>query len=136
MPDFDTVALNPDLPIKVGTVVDAFILDSPVGTKVLYHFGKNPAELDRINKLNPIAQARELTKIELKVSGSAASASSARPITQAPRPPHQVSGNGTVNKDAVEEAIEQQDVRSYMTEQNSRDSRLQSVRAARKRANG
>jgi len=131
LPDFREVALNPDLTIKAGSVVDVFILDSPVGAKVLYHLGKNPAELDRINALNPIAQARELTKIELKVSGSAGSSSSARSVSQAPRPPHQVSGKGTVTKDAVEEAIEKQDVQTYMREQNQRDSRLHAVRRTR-----
>jgi hypothetical protein len=129
--DFDAVALNKDLPLKEGTVPDVFILESPQGADVLYYLGKNPGELERINGLNPIAQARELTKIELKVSGN--SSASAKPITQAPRPPHQVSGKGTVTKDSVEAAVEEQDADAYMREQNSRDPRLRSVRANRKK---
>lgn len=120
--DFNEVALNPDLPIKQGSVVDVFILDSPHGTDVLYHLGQNPAELERINKLNPIGQARELTKIELKFSATEEKKSTpARPITQAPRPPHQVSGKGTVAKDAVEQAVEDQDQETYNREANARE---------------
>jgi hypothetical protein len=131
--DFDAVALNNDLPLKEGTVPDVFILESPQGADVLYYLGKNPGELERINGLNPIAQARELTKIELKVSGNSSAGTSAKPITQAPRPPHQVSGKGTVAKDSVEAAVEEQDADAYMREQNSRDPRLRSVRANRKK---
>jgi hypothetical protein len=129
--DFNTVALNPDLPLKEGSVPDVFILDSPAGTDVLYYLGQNPAELERINKLNPIGQARELTKIELKVSGQQNS-SSAKPESQAPRPPHQVSGKGTVAKDAIEEAVESQNADTYMEEANRRDPRVQAVLRSRK----
>jgi len=117
--DYNEVALNPDLPIKQGSVVDMFILDSPHGTDVLYHLGQNPAELDRINKLNPISQARELTKIELKLSEE--KSTSAKPVTQAPRPPHQVSGKGTVSKEAVEQAVEDQDQETYARAMNARE---------------
>jgi len=126
--DFDDVALNVDLPLKEGSVADAFILDSAHGTDVLYYLGAHPEELERINGLNPIAQARELTRIELKVSGDRSSSSSARPVTQAPRPPQQVSGKGTVAKDAVEAAVAEQDTETYIREQNSRDPRLLALR--------
>jgi len=126
--DYDDVALNPDLPLKEGSVPDAFILDSAHGTDVLYYLGAHPEELVRINGLNPIAQARELTRIELKVSGDKSSSSSARPVTQAPRPPQQVSGKGTVAKDAVEAAVAEQDTETYIREQNSRDPRLLALR--------
>jgi hypothetical protein len=125
--DFDDVALNVALPLKEGSVADAFILDSAHGTDVLYYLGAHPEELERINGLNPIAQARELTRIELKVSDKSSS-SSARPVTQAPRPPQQVSGKGTVAKDAVEAAVAEQDTETYIREQNSRDPRLLALR--------
>lgn len=115
--DFEAVALNPDLPIKEGSPVDLFTLDSPIGTDVLYHLGQNPAELDRINKLNPLAQVRELTKIELKLSETKAPV---RQITAAARPPNQVSGKGTVAKDSVVQAVEDQDQDTYNREQNAR----------------
>ena len=118
-PDFQEVALDDDLPIKQGSPVDLFILDSAAGTDILYHLGSNPEELDRINKLHPLAQVRELTKLELKLTDKAAPP--AKKVTQAPRPPHQTAGTGTVTKDAVQKATEEGDFDSYMREQNARD---------------
>jgi len=118
--DFDAVALNPDLPLKEGSVPDVFILDSPHGTEVLYYLGANPEELTRINKLNPISQARELTKIELKVSGQQTQAAPVKKITAAPPPPRQVSGSGTVQKDATQQAVEDGDAEAYIRAENAK----------------
>lgn len=119
--DFKEVALADDLPIKLGGPVDLFMLSSPIGTDVLYHLGKNRAELTRINGLNPLEQVRELTKLEIKLTAKAPPRTPA--ITTAARPPHQASGTGkgTVTKDAVEKAVEEGDSESYMREQNRRD---------------
>lgn len=121
--DFDAIALDTKHPLKEGSVPDVFILDSDFGTDILYHLGKNPGELERINQLNPVAQARELTKIELKVSGGDSEKKPApgKKITQAPPPANQVSGRGTVAKDAVEQAVEEGDSETYIREQNARD---------------
>jgi len=132
MPDFQEVALNPDLPIKQGSVADVFILSRPAGPKVLYYLGQNPDVLDQINGMNQIDAAYALSEIEMKVSGARSASSSARSVTQAPRPPHQVSGKGTVAKDTVDDAIEHQDQSAYNREQNSRDPRLLAVRRSRK----
>lgn len=129
-PDFREVALNPDLPIKQGSVADVFILARPSGAKVLYHLGKNPEVLDAINAMNPIDAAFALSEIELQVSKK--SSAPVRTVTQAPKPPSQVSGKGTVAKDAVDDAVKQQDLQTYMREANARDSRLQSVRNSRR----
>ena len=69
--------------------------------------------------LNPVRQLRELAKIEnsLPEKGKAAPV---RQVTQAPRPPHQASGKGTVGKDAVETALEENDSEAYMREANAR----------------
>lgn len=114
--DYDAVALNPDLPIKQGSAVDAFILDSPQGVDVLYHLGKNPTELDRINKLNPVAQIRELTKLEQKYS-----VTPAKRITSAPPPPRTVNATGTTGADEVETALKGDDFASYRDRANARD---------------
>lgn len=131
-PDFKEVALNPDLPIKQGSVVDVFILSRPQGAKVLYHLGQNPDLLDEINAMSPIDAAYALSEIEIKVSGRSSS-SSARTVTQASRPPHQLSGKGTVSKDAVVDAVEHQDQGTYQREQNARDPRLLAVRNSRRK---
>jgi hypothetical protein len=129
--DFDQVALNPDLIIPRGSVVDGFLLDSDHAGEVLYHLGQHPEILEGfygnhdpktgkyVNKVTPFAQARALTKIEEQFDKSVSS--SAKPVTQAPRPAHQVSGNGTVVKDAVAQAVDDQDQETYMREANARE---------------
>lgn len=115
-PDFDEIALNTTLPIHEGSVTDLFVLDSDHGAEVLYYLGKNPAELTRINALNPLRQARELYKIEDKLFS--APAPSAPKITRAPAPPHEVSGKGTVPPDETEQALEDDDFQAYKAAEN------------------
>lgn len=64
--DFEEVALNPNLPIHAATA--AYIRGSDLGGEVSYFLGKNPREAERIYGLDPVAQWRELTKIETKLS--------------------------------------------------------------------
>ena len=70
--------------------------------------------------MNPVRQIRELARIENSLPENGKPHAPARTITQAPRPPHQVSGKGTVAKDAIEEAVEKNDVAAYMREANAR----------------
>ena len=122
--DYESVAFSPDLRIPEGSVTDAFILDSEQGAEILYHLGQNPAELTRISALPPIAQARELVKLEEKFSTPgtpAAPKPPAKTVTSAPRPPREVGGNGMTSKDAVEHALEEGDEAAYMAAQNARD---------------
>ena len=113
--DYDAVALNPELPIKQGSITDAFILDSDHGTDVLYHLAKNPAELERIQALNPLAQARELFKIEQTFVGPPKPAPKPAPakVTQAPPPPHQVQGKPSTQVDEVEQAVKDGDQEAF-----------------------
>jgi hypothetical protein len=140
--DFDEVALSPDLVIPRRSATEAFLLDSDHPGEVLYYLGKHPEILQGfygdhdpktgkfVNKLTPTAQLRELTKIELKVAAAAkddkgdeksSATTPAKPVTQAPPPPHQVSGKGTVGKDAVVQAVEEGDQETYNREQNARE---------------
>jgi len=64
--DFEQVAYNPNLPIT--TVMAETIRSSDVGPDVAYYLGANPKEADRISKLAPYLQAKELGKIEVKVT--------------------------------------------------------------------
>lgn len=130
-----------------GSHIDGFFLDSDRGQDVLYEIGKNFDQHKHIFArdaqgkylLNPVRQVRELAKIENALSPHSETAaasqdkdkdkeknasdktSSARPVTQAPRPPHQVSGKGNAAKDSVEQAVEDSDQETYMREQNARD---------------
>lgn len=60
--DFDQVAYNPNLPVT--EYMAQSIQSSDVGPDLLYWLGTNPKEADRIARLNPILQAKEIGKIE------------------------------------------------------------------------
>ena len=127
-----------------GSPLDGFFLDADRGHDVLYYIGSHFADCKHIFArdargnylLNPIRQIRELAKIEAKLgakpaasassaaaagTGAAGDGSSAKPVTQASRPPHQVSGTGTVAKDAAEQAVEDGDFETYQRAQNAKD---------------
>jgi len=63
--DFEQVAYNPKLPIT--NVMAESIQSSEIGPEVAYHLGANPKEADRISRLSPILQAKEIGKIEAKL---------------------------------------------------------------------
>ena len=144
-PDYDDVMTQvltskevdgrPPIFYTAGSPIDAFILKTPNGTDVLYHCAKNisnPA-IREIFARNPQGNAYVLSSVEqvgrlavlahtlASKSAAPAPTPSAKPITQAPRPPHQTSGQGAVNKDPVVAAVETQDQETYMREQNARD---------------
>jgi hypothetical protein len=64
--DFEAVAYNPRLPISEA-MAEA-IQSSDVGPDVAYYLGSNPKEAARIAQLSPIQQAREIGKIEVKLT--------------------------------------------------------------------
>ncbi len=136
--DFDQVALSEDLTIPAGSVAEMFIHDSDQGGEVLYYLGQHPEVLAGFYRdydpktgkfqslMTPQRQFRALMEIEARVSGSgsgekSSSSSSAKPVTQASRPPHQVSGKGTVAKEAVEQALEDGDFETYSRAQNAKE---------------
>jgi hypothetical protein len=127
--DFEQVAFNPDLLIPKYSVTDVFLLESDHAGEVLYYLGQHPEITQSFygdhdvktgkftNKMTPPRQFRKLMEIETEVSKPAP----APKITQASRPPHQVSGKGTVAKDAVEQAVEDNDTEAYIRVQNERE---------------
>jgi len=125
-----------------GSHIDGFFLDSDVGHEVMLHLAQNWDAYkhifarDQAGKylVNPIRQVRELAKIEHALGGSSSNEGgadetgaaarkpiAAKPVSQAPRPPHQTSGKGAVTKDPIAEAVEAGDTDSYMREMNARD---------------
>ena len=64
--DFEQVAYNPNLPIT--TEMAQAIQYSEIGPELAYHLGTNPKEAERISKLPPILQAKEIGKIEAKLA--------------------------------------------------------------------
>ena len=64
--DFEQVAYNPKLPIT--DAMAQTIQSSDIGPDMAYYLGTNPKEAERISRLSPLAQAKELGKIEAKLS--------------------------------------------------------------------
>ena len=91
-PDFVEVVTSPELPGLQGTPAFGAILESEMGAEVMYYLGKNPARAHQIVSLSPLAQVREIGRIE-------ASLSTGKSVTQAPPPPSSVNAQtGTATK--------------------------------------
>ena len=78
--DFEQVAYNPSL--KITNVMAQTIQASEVGPDVAYYLGTNPKEADRISRLAPFLQAKEIGRIEAKI----VSDPPAKKTTSAPPP--------------------------------------------------
>jgi len=66
--DFDQVAYNPNLPVT--EYMAQSIQASDIGPDVLYYLGSNPKEADRIARMSPILQAKEIGKIEASMAAN------------------------------------------------------------------
>ena len=78
--DFEQVAYNPQL--RVTDAMAETIKASDMGPDLAYWLGSNPKEADRISRLSPLLQAREIGKIEAKLGSSPL----VKPTTSAPAP--------------------------------------------------
>jgi hypothetical protein len=78
--DFEQVAYNPNL--RITNVMAETIQASDIGPDVAYYLGANPKEADRISRLLPFLQAKEIGKIEAKLSDNPP----AKKTTSAPAP--------------------------------------------------
>ncbi len=64
--DFEQVAYNPNLPIT--NVMAETIQHSDIGPELAYYLGNNPKDAERISRLSPFMQAKEIGKIEAKLA--------------------------------------------------------------------
>ena len=64
--DFEQVAYNPKL--SITNVMAETIQSSDVGPELAYYLGSNPKEADRISRMTPFSQAKEIGKIEAKLA--------------------------------------------------------------------
>jgi hypothetical protein len=78
--DFEQVAYNPQL--RVTDVMAETIRASEIGPDLAYWLGTNPKEADRISRLSPLLQAREIGKIEARLGSNPI----VKPTTSAPAP--------------------------------------------------
>jgi hypothetical protein len=78
--DFEQVAYNPKLPVT--NVMAETIQSSEIGPELAYYLGSNPKEAERISRMTPLSQAKEIGKIEAKL----VSAPPVKKTTSAPAP--------------------------------------------------
>ena len=64
--DFEQVAYNPNLPIT--NVMAETIQHSDIGPDLAYYLGSNPKDAERISRLSPFMQAKEIGRIEAKLA--------------------------------------------------------------------
>ena len=64
--DFEQVAYNPQ--VRITDVMAETIRASDIGPDLAYHLGANPKEADRISRLTPFMQAKEIGKLEAKLA--------------------------------------------------------------------
>lgn len=91
--DFDEVVFAKDVPISQPMA--AGIADSEVGWKVAYHLAQNIEEANRIARLPPIKQIRELIKLETTLTATPAPTKTPPPIVPS-------SGKSAVSKDTFD----------------------------------
>jgi hypothetical protein len=78
--DFEQVAYNPKLPIT--NVMAETIQSSDIGPELAYYLGSNPKDAERISRMTPLSQAKEIGKIEAKLAAEPP----VRRTTSAPAP--------------------------------------------------
>ena len=97
--DFEQVAYNPSL--RITDVMAQTIQSSDVGPDVAYYLGTNPKEADRISRLSPLVQAKEIGRLEAKLAAEppVAKRTSSAPAPIAPVTPRSV---GTPSYDTTD----------------------------------
>lgn len=78
MPDFVDVVAGSTAPTTPA--MTQAIIESEAGPQILYHLAQNPAEAARIASLSPASQAREIGKLEDRVTRPAKASSAPEPI--------------------------------------------------------
>ena len=115
--DFEAVAFAPFKPgyeIPAGSAMDAWILESDHGAEVLYALQNNPAEIKRLLALPPIAQTRELVKLE----DAALAASTVKTTTTAPEPGPTLGVRAGDPASPAQLALKRRDTRAYIDAKN------------------
>jgi len=87
--DFEQVAYNPNLPIT--NVMAETIQHSEIGPELAYYLGSNPKDAERISRLTPFMQAKEIGKIEAKLADNPP----VKKTTSAPAPISPVTARST-----------------------------------------
>jgi type II secretory pathway component PulM len=116
--DFEEVVMNENLKIS-PEMLDAS-LQSEMGHDVLYWFGKHPKEAQRISSIrNPVTVAREVGRIEARISAEPESVKPKPKVSQAPDPINPVK-SGTVS----DNSLESMNMREYIAKRKQQDASI------------
>jgi hypothetical protein len=96
--DFEQVAYNPKLPIT--DVMAQTIQASDNGPDIAYYLGTNPKEADRIARLAPFLQAKEIGRLEAKVASEPVTKQTSK--ASAPISPVTPRNGGSTNFDTTD----------------------------------
>jgi hypothetical protein len=114
--------------VKTGGMIDSWCVESEMGMEILYHLATRPGEVERIQSLNSFQAARELTKLEDKLSAleppakeTPQSSPAPKNVSGAPAPAASVSGKGTAPTDDEEAALKDGDFKRYQRNANEND---------------
>jgi hypothetical protein len=95
--DFDTV-LDRLSTIATAPALDACVHESDVGAELAYYLAQHPEEIPRLNDVarhGPRAMAREIGKLEARLTSPSNGTSRPTPPTPKPAPPTPLSGAGS-----------------------------------------
>ena len=118
--DYQKVVDSPAMAelIPLQSALNSIIVDSEMGGEILYHLATHHDEIRRISALGPIAQAREIFKLETTLSGTPA-----QETTEVPPPPKTIGTGETVPSDAETAARDSKDAGAYIKAANERETR-------------
>jgi hypothetical protein len=108
VPDIYTIAQDPTL--KINTPMVEVIFNSDAGPALIKHLAENRAEMERIFQLSPTLAAREMGKIEAKLTTPAATSTQTtetRNVSLATEPITTVGTQGSAETDPDNEPIAQ-----------------------------
>lgn len=89
-------------PLIRGAALETLI-DSKHGPEIIYHLAKNPEEAEKLSKLSPLAAAREIGRIEERLSTK-----TVKKTTSAPAPVKTVTGGSATS------SLENMDMKAFM----------------------
>lgn len=96
-PDFEEVLDNVEHVRFAPTTLEA-LATSDIGPQLMYELGKNPSEAERISRLHPVQQVKELGRIEERLASKKTAAATPKTETKAPAPLKPAAGKASVSK--------------------------------------
>ena len=116
--DFETV-MDEAADVHVSAAMEDAIVHSEIGHEMMYYFGKNPAEAQRIARLPAGMALMEMGKLEARLSAAPPTAPASRvPMSSAPPPLRAVTGGAHTSAAPDLNSLSPRDYIAYM---NKRD---------------